>query len=796
MRLWFPSTLLVLVLLLNWAPRSHQSLSTLIQNAANAGEVDESTEGKPTLAPVAYETDLQPFVMKYCSSCHADGAMEGGFYLDPYKNLDDILENRAMWSKLVKLVEIGAMPPAEADQPSEEERQQAVDWLNQQLYFVDCNAERNPGRVTIRRLNKVEYNNTVNALLSIDFKPADSFPSDDTSHGFDNIGDVLSVPPLLIEKYLAAAEEIADAAAYHRSPIAFKKKLPLDRFKPSGAAQTEASGISMVSSGAAESTFRFPRSGSYLLRIMARQDKGGNEDAHLVVSLDGEHLETFDVANTTEMMPFELPINSKGGHQTVKVAFDNDFWDEKAEVNKDRNLFIATVEIEGPTDLTDDEKSLIPFTRIMPDEATTATQAATENLTRFLPRAFRRPVSAEEVNRYVKLVEMAIAEGATFEEGMGISLQAILISPDFLFRVEGGRRTDGNVEMLDDFALASRLSYFLWSAPPDDILYELASQNRLHEPDVLREQTERMLKDPRTHQLVKNFAGQWLGLRKLTSTEVNPDKTIFPEFTKDIRLDLWKETELFFGSIVEEDRSIFDLLSGRFTFLNERLANYYGIEGITGKEFRRVELEGLHRSGVLTQGSVLTLTSFPNRTSPVKRGEWVLAVLLGDAPPPPPPSVPTLEATTKGNPNLTFRESLALHTTDPNCASCHKTMDAIGFGLDNFDAIGRWRAKDGESFLDTSGELPSGEKFNGPDELIEILSRNRNDFSRNLTEKLLTYAIGRGVEWYDRCEIDEIISELEQRDQFSVLIHGIVNSAPFQSRKLIEAPPVTVSGNP
>jgi hypothetical protein len=318
---------------------------------------------------------------------------------------------------------------------------------------------------------------------------------------------------------------------------------------------------------------------------------------------------------------------------------------------------------------------------------------------------------------------------------------------------------------------------------PDAELFQLAKDGKLHEPAVLEQQTLRMLKDPRSDALIANFSGQWLGLRKLATNEVDPDPKLFPEFTKEIRMDLWKETETFFGAIVRSDASFYDLLDGKYTYLNERLAKFYNIPNVTGPEFRRVDLANYPRAGVLTQGSILTLTSYPNRTSPVKRGEWVLSNILGDTPPDPPPLVPAIDSTAAANPNLTFRQQLELHRADPGCASCHIEMDAIGFGMQTFDAIGRFRTEENKQPIDASGKLPNGESFNGPLEMIAILRKNKTKFGRCFVEKMTTYATGRGVDWYDKCSVDAIMQRLEQDDRFSSLVLGIVTSAPFQSRK-------------
>jgi len=742
---------------------------------------------KAASAPRAsYEKELLPFIKRYCSDCHGDGAQEGDFSLDRYTDLASIQHDRAVWTKLLKLLQLESMPPSTADQPTPEERARAVAWLDHQLFYVDCEAEQNPGRVTVRRLNRTEYNNTVNALLDIRFKPADNFPSDDVGHGFDNIADVLTVPPLLIEKYLAAAESIADVVSRNLSPLYFQRTIAVADWKNTGSVNDRKNGKAFLSRGTISTSVDFPRPGPYRLRVAAWQDKAGNEAAQLQVKLAGKEIKTVDVVPTRpgKFLEIDIPVSSNG-RQEVSLSFLNDFYDDKVKKNGDRNLHLREVEVSGPLDQTKEEASRRRLIRYFPDKKTTFVQAATRNLEEFLPLAFRRPVTTAEVARFVEFAQAASQQDLSFSQSMGIALQAILISPDFLFRMESGRRRDGQIEMLDDYALASRLSYFLWSSCPDDELFDLAKANRLHDPEIFKSQTLRMLSDPRAEELVKNFSSQWLGLRKLSTAEVSPDTDLFPDFTNEIRNDLWKETELYFESILREDRSVFELLTGKYTFLNERLAKYYGIEGVKGPEFRKVSFNKGPRTGILTQGSILTLTSYPNRTSPVKRGEWVLSVLLGDAPPPPPPSVPALEQTSQKNPNLSFRETLELHRTDPGCASCHKTMDAVGFALENFDAVGRWRDQDHGRPVDSAGMLPDGTKINGPDDLTRVLVGRRDEFARHLSEKMLTFAIGRGVEWTDRCAIDGVMEALEQDDRFSTFILAIVNSAPFQARTIV-----------
>jgi len=731
-----------------------------------------------------YQRDFQPFINRYCGDCHAGGAEEAGISFDQYTQLSQLKDHRSHWVKVLKLIKVGAMPPPESEQPGQEELQKAIAWLDHQLFFVDCNAPQDPGHVTVRRLNRTEYNNTVNALLGITFHPADDFPSDDVGHGFDNIGDVLSVPPLLMEKYLAAAEAISEAVVPIGHPMKKVTRFGKDGLQTEGAASPTDQGFALVSAGRVFRSVTLPRPGKYTLHISARQDRAGKEDARMEIKAAGQSVTKLNVKQNRRFERFSVDLDLTETDTELSAAFLNDFYDENAKNEKDRNLHIEWLELEGPLDNQPGDRDSLVFNRTIPEEGRTPAQAATENLAPFLPRAFRRAVTSDEIQRFVRFTEQSLQNGATFDEAMRLTLQAILISPQFLFRIEGGRRLEGNMEMLDDDALASRLSYFLWSSMPDEELFRLAQEKRLHEPAILRQQTERMLKDPRAQALIANFAGQWLGLRKLTTNDVSPDNQLFPEFTDELRNDFWKETELFFGSVVQNDASIYNLLDGKYTFVNERLAAHYGLTGVTGPEFRRVELDGQPRGGVLTQGSVLTLTSFPNRTSPVKRGEWVLANLFNDPPPEAPPQVPPLDKTSTENPNLTFRQQLELHRADPGCASCHKEMDAIGFGLQNFDAIGRFRSEEGAQPIDASGVLPNGENFNGPVELIELLRKQKSRFGRCLTEKMMTYALGRGVQWYDRCAVDQVMADLETDDRFSTLIMGIVNSAPFQRRSV------------
>jgi hypothetical protein len=599
-----------------------------------------------------YVKDIEPLFAKYCVGCHGGEKPRAKIALDKFKEDAAIDKNRAMWERVAKAVRNRDMPPRRSfkkvQQPTTEERDQLSRWLDAALGAVDCDLKRDPGRVTIRRLNRTEYNNTIRDLVGVKFQPAEDFPADDVGYGFDNIGDVLTLPPLLMEKYLAAAERIIEDA--FRSPE-LKKKL-----------------------------------------------------------------------------------------------------------------------IGEP-----------PAANAEPGEKKDAGRRA---LTEFARRAFRRAVAPDEVKRFVGLLDLADKNGDSYEKGMELALEAVLVSPHFLFRIELDKEP-GNpdaIHPVNEFELATRLSYFLWSTMPDDELLLLAESDKLRSDGNLEKQVRRMLKDPKARSLVENFAGQWLQLRNLKSAA--PDPGTYPAFDEPLRSAMIKETELFFENVMKEDRSILEFIDSDYTFVNERLAKHYGIADLKGDEFRRVALTGGARGGVLTQASVLTLTSNPTRTSPVKRGKWILENMLGTPPPPPPPDVPELKEDKEVVLSGSLRQRMEQHRAKPDCAVCHDKLDPLGFGFENFDGIGGWRTKDASFDIDSSGVLPDGKKFKGPAELRAILKGRAGEFRHCLSEKMLTYALGRGLEYYDKCAIEAVTTATEKaRDRFSALIFAVVQSEPFQNRR-------------
>ncbi|HIL24290.1 MAG TPA: DUF1592 domain-containing protein [Verrucomicrobia bacterium] len=603
------------------------------------------------LAKMSFEKDILPILQENCFSCHGDGEAKGDLSLDGFKTANDVHRGYKIWEKIRKLVLANEMPPQKKKKrPDAKQRALLTDWTRQTLDTFYRTAPPDPGRVTVRRLNRAEYNNTIRDLMRVDFKPARDFPADDSGYGFDNIGDVLTMSPLLMEKYFAAAERIAAKAV-------------------------------------------------------------------AVPNADG---------------------------RIVATPFQNFYFRYPAPPKLRRNA------AEG-------------FVRT------------------FLARAYRRPVRAEEVRRLMLLAKQVVDDGASFEHGIRMAVVATLVSPHFLFRWEfdGAPKNPKAIRSLNEHELASRISFYIWNSIPDDALMELARRGQLRKN--LPAQIRRMLRDAKAQSLVANFTGQWLQLRNLEMHQ--PDKRLFSAFNNELRADMRRETEMLFAHVMRENRSVVDLLDANYTFVNDRLANWYGLKKVKGGQFRIVSLKGTPRGGVLTHASVLTLTSDPNRTSPVKRGKYVLENILGTPPPPAPDNVPELEsdAELKG----TLRQQMVKHRENPVCASCHQKMDPIGFAFENFDAVGRWRTLDNGEPINAASQLDSGEKFRDATGLRKILAvRKRDLFVRCLTEKMLTFALGRGLEFYDKRAVDGIVKQMERDGfKFETLVMGIVKSLPFDMKR-------------
>lgn len=732
------------------------------------------------------KSDIVPLLARYCVECHGKTEPQADFAIAGVQSVEQMLGDRKRWLAALAKVQSGEMPPEEAKQkPTGDERKQLAAWLDDALNKLDCSGSPDPGRVTIRRLNRREYRNTIRDLVGIDYEPAMDFPGDDSGYGFDNIGDVLTLPPVLLEKYLDAAEQIAE-----RAIDASGGKTQLDQavegqsLAGAGSQQGDAYRI-LTSEGETHVRFDIPQAGKYAIYVTAGGDQAGDKPVKMAVRSDGKDLGQLDVtAKASQPREYVVRAQLEAGQRQIGAAFLNDYYqpDHPDPQQRDRNLIVASIRIRGPLDKIDLPPSHKQILFVNPEELDRQQrrQAAEQILRKLITRAFRRPPTGDELKRYMDLAFAARRQGESLESSVQLVLQALLVSPHFLYKMElDPPGTEGQPRDLTDFEIATRLSYFLWSSMPDDELFELAAQGKLKQDGNLEKQVRRMLASPKSKALAENFAGQWLELR---SMEIRtPDQELFPTWNDDLRRAMRTETELFFDAIVREDRSVLELLSADFTFVNESLAKHYGFPGVSGSEFRRVSTAGTPRGGLLTQASFLTITSNPNRTSPVKRGKWILENILGTPPPPPPPNVPELQEAKKGEDLGSLRARLEAHRTNPVCASCHERMDPLGFAMENFDAIGAWRDKDGSSAIDSSGKLPSGETFRGAAELRDLIAKGRQaEFLHCLTEKLLTYAVGRGLEYYDQCAVDTITKAArEDGHKFSRLVLGIVQSDPF-----------------
>jgi len=746
----------------------------------------DSPQPSTPMVDKTFESKVQPFLKQYCTTCHNGVKQSAGLDLEPFTTEALAKKDRDTWEKIREQLQSKAMPPKSKPQPAQADRDFIATYADK-ITKIDCSLAKDPGRVTIRRLNRAEYNNTIRDLVGIDFHPADDFPSDDVGYGFDNIGDVLSLPPILLEKYMTAAEQVVNRAIVKPEVVVSSKQI----FRPQNLIASnrefkdkDNKRIYLHSNGSAFIQFTFPADGEYLIRVRSYGDQAGAELPKLVVKVADQNVKSFDIAAKEDKPEtIEVKYKAKEGAVRVAAAFTNDFMDDKATdpKKKDRNLSVLFIEIEGP--LQNVTKPLPESHRkiFIADPMTGPDVAARKILGEFARKAWRRPVTTSEVDRLMKLVQLAKTNGETFEDQIKLALRAVLVSPNFLFRVERDQ-PGAAIYSVNEFEFASRLSYFLWSSMPDDELFGLAQQGKLRQKPVLEAQVRRMLKDPKSKALVDNFASQWLNLRLLQT--VTPDKKMYPNFDQPLRVAMVRETEMFFDHIIRNDRSVLEFLDADYTFVNERLASHYGIPNVRGPDFREVKLTDSRRGGVITMASVLTLTSNPTRTSPVKRGKWVLDNILGTPPPPPPPDAGELkeedpQALTGG-----LRQRMEKHRSNAVCASCHQRMDPLGFGLENFDGIGAWRTDEGKFKIDSSGTLPDGASFAGPPELRKVLIGKADQFRHCLSEKLLTYAMGRGLEAYDKCAIDEITAKLKQnQDRFLHLVLAIVESDPFQKRR-------------
>ena len=722
----------------------------------------------------------------------------------------------ALLEKILDKISTGRMPPPGAPAPAKAELDAAIAALNKTLGHSNS-AVQSPGRVTARRLNRIEYDNTLHDLLGISLRPGTDFPLDDAGYGFDNNGDVLSISPLLMEKYTTAARAASRAAVY--GEVAPKQPGKLTRFLGKKLQDDPTSNALPFSlRGALWTSYDFPVTGDYEFRMrignyrprenvsprqkelsrkfapspaekaeLAELNRIADPPVKMVMTVDGREIYSEVVEGNIDYAYAHGESIARtrltAGEHRFRASFPEyaDMDDPRTNVNTDgrRKIFVDYIDIVGPFNPAPAPKN--PAIFVCPEHTPACARRIIENTA---TRAWRRPVTAAELDRLSKLAATVRKDSEKFDEGLRIALEAILLSPNFLFRIEREPTAPGTgTYNLNDFELATRLSYFLWSSLPDEPLMRAAREHKLTQPGGLQTQLKRMLTDPRATALIDNFAGQWLSLRELDRRK--PDPVRFPLADDEILEAMKTESLLFAGAILRENRPILDFLDGRFTYLNGALARYYGLPGVNGEAFRKVELDGVQRGGVMTHGAILTLSSYATRTSPVLRGKWVLENLLGTPPPPPPPDIPALEEKDLGS-TASVRQRLEQHRANPACAVCHNQMDPIGFGLENYDAAGRWRTHDGKFAVDSSGKLPGGQTFDKPQDLRRIMRDTPEAFTRNFVEKMMTYALGRGLEPSDRRAVGAIQQRLAANGyRFATLLEAILESPAFRQRQKI-----------
>ena len=753
--------------------------------------------------------DHQELLDRYCVTCHNDALHDRGTVPVSLESVDlsHVPAEAELWEKVVRKLRTRSMPPVGRPRPD----QAALDGLATALEEdIDraAAARPDPGRTEpLHRLNRTEYQNAIRDLLALDIDAAALVPADDQSYGFDNIAGVLKVSPTLLERYMSAAREVSrlavGASTLAPSGETFRIVSDLSQYQ-------HADGLPFGTRGGMSVTYTFPRDGEYDIKLQMLDLFSAapiRETHQLEVSIDGERVTVFRLApidkekdqgfvyNTPEELEVRVAVDA--GPRIVAATFikKTDALAESVRQPFDRphgegdhllyQPHLGAMTITGPFNPTGagDTPARRRIFVCRPAQPSEETACARRVLSTLARRAYRRPVTETDLDELLAFYREGRVAG-NFDMGIERALRALLVSPDFLFRTvtDPPDIEPATPYRLSDLELASRIAFFLWSSIPDDELLGVASAGQLQAPGVLAGQVQRMLADPRSEAVAKNFAGQWLRLRNISGAL--PSDVLFPDFGESLRADFVQETELFFDSILREDRSVTELLTADYTFLNERLAKHYGITNVYGSDFRRVTLNDETRRGLLGQGSILTVTSYPDRTSPVGRGKWVLENVLGTPPPPPPANVPELEPETDPGKVLTMRERMEEHRANPVCASCHRIMDPLGLALENFDAVGRWRGQmPGGGLIDASGAMPDGTAFGGPADLRRELVRNPEQLATVVTEKLLTYALGRGVEYYDMPAVRMITRGAASNDySLSSLVVGIVTSTPFQMR--------------
>jgi mono/diheme cytochrome c family protein len=761
-----------------------------------------------TPAPVAAVSDRRQLLDRYCVTCHNERVKTADLKLDQV-DADNPAAHAEVWEKVIHKLRTGTMPPSNMPQPEADARRKLVTWLETELDAASA-AKPNPGRTeTLRRLNRTEYQNAIRDLLALEIDAASLLPPDESGHGFDNV-TVGDLPPTLLDRYISAAQKISRLAIGSTSSIQEETiRLPADLTQ-----EEHVPGLPMGTRGGASISYTFAQDGEYDIQVWLSRDLSGNVSGlreprphELILLLDREPVATFTIQrpadNDHTLLDKDLKARVKvlAGPHDIGVAFVKDGSSLvetarqplQARFNDRRHPRTAPainqVSVIGPyapegAESTPSRSRVFVCRPAVGADKDKEDDCARTILSTLMRRAYRRPIAKAEIDKPMAFYREARADG-DFDSGIARALSAVLINPEFLFRVEAdpkSRSADGAYR-ITDLELASRLSFFLWSSIPDDELLDAAIRGKLSRPEELEKQTRRMIADPRSFNLASNFAAQWLRLRNLEA--VTPNARLFPDFDDNLRQAFRQETELFLDSVLREDRSVLDLIRADYTFLNERLAKHYGIANIYGSRFRRVTLAPeSRRGGLLRHGSVLSVTSYATRTSPVIRGVYVLDNIFGAPPPPPLPNVPSLDESTVSA-NLPMRERLAAHRSNAVCASCHRTIDPVGFSLENFNAVGQWREHEGEGEpIDSSGALPGVGEFRGVKGLEDALLSRPEMFAGALTEKLLTFGLGRGVAYYDAPAVRKIVRDsAKDRYRFSSIILGIVKSVPFQMRR-------------
>ena len=779
---------------------------------------------------------------QYCVICHNQAVVNSvgqpneGLQTTQLRNLgltldvEDVLnlaENPEVWEKVIKKLRVGVMPPPNYPRPDKESYDGFRTFLENELDRV-ASTQINPGRTqAFHRLNQTEYQNSVRDLLDLDIDVADLIPTDaPDQYGFDNNADVLALSPLSVERYVSAAHKIAELAvgATPRGASINTYEVPLNLIQDDRLSEE----LPFGSRGGAAIEHMFPVDGEYRITLNLQTNyvdfvRGYDQPHEVELSLDGQHLETFAFGGDAPGTPapysyagnirgnddweefmmafaeegFEIQVNVKAGPRVIGATFPREMWENEGIQQPrlfgyhlavtelpDANPAVDSIQIEGPlsVDGPGDTPSRRRIFSCLPANLDEEPACAQQILSSLARRAYRRPVSESDVQGLVEFYNQGRLDGG-FEVGIQFALERVLVSPDFLFRIEQdpADAQPGAMYAISDIELASRMSFFLWSSPPDDELLNLAERGALREPGMLEQQVQRMMADSRADAFIKNFVGQWLYLRNLE--DFYPDPAAFPEFDENLRTALQRETELFIDDQIRSDASLLDLLRADYTFVNERLARHYGIPGVYGSRYRKVTVDGNQRGGLLGHGGLMMVTSYPNRTSPVLRGKFVLENLLGGPPPEPPPNVPALETSSDGK-ILTMREAMVMHRENPACRVCHAAMDPIGFSLENYDVVGKWRREFAGQPIDASGLLPDGNTFDGPDGLQGLLLERPDDLVGTITEKLMRFALGRSLEYYDMPEVRAVVRAASVENyRWSSIILGVVESTPFQMRR-------------